>query len=101
MAKNHRVKIQRLGEGQASNGEPLDEWQLVAEVWSDIRDIGGREFVAAGAERSEVTTRIRIWRRDGIDASMRVLHGARVYNIKAVIEEGARGTLLMCTKGAT
>jgi SPP1 family predicted phage head-tail adaptor len=99
MAKNHRIRIQRLTEGQAPNGEPLDEWLLVAEVWSDIRDIGGREFVAAGAERSEVTTRIRIWRRGDIDASMRVLHGTRVYNIKAVIEEGARGTLLMCTKG--
>ncbi|WUR15708.1 phage head closure protein [[Empedobacter] haloabium] len=101
MPKNSRITIQQRAEGQASDGQPVDTWTDVATVWADIRDITGREYVVAGAERSEVTTKIRIWRRAGITAGMRVLRGVIVYDVQAVLDEGRDTTLLMCTKGTS
>ncbi len=100
MAKNSKIWIQRRTEGQAADGQPIEAWTNVTptKVWAEIRDISGREFVAAGAEQAEVTTRIRIWRRDEVTAAMRVLHGAVVYDIKAPLLEGTDTTLLMCTR---
>jgi len=98
--KNRKIWIQRRTEGQAPDGQPIEEWTNVTftQLWADIRDISGREYVAAGAEQSEVTTRIRIWRHDEVTAAMRVLHGATVYDIKAALLEGSDTTLLMCTR---
>jgi SPP1 family predicted phage head-tail adaptor len=99
MARNAKIRIQRPSEGQAPDGQPLADWaDIGAAVWADIRDVGGREFIAAGAERSEVTTRIRIWRHGDIDADMRVMRGDVIYAIKAVLDEGRDTTLLMCTR---
>ena len=100
MPKNHKIKIQRRVEGQAPDGEPTDDWADVTPtmVWADIRDVSGREYVAAGAEQATVITRIRIWRRDDVTAAMRVLHGAKVYDIKAALLEGNDTTLLMCMR---
>jgi|SRR5450830_618091 len=98
MPKNSRIKIQQRGTGRDDGGQRIDTWTDVAQVWADIRDISGREFVAAGADQAEVTTRIRIWRRDAVTAAMRVLHGAKVYEIKSALLEGTDTTLLMCTR---
>lgn len=98
MPKNSRITIQRRCTARDENGEQIEAWTNVAQVMAEIRDISGREFVAAGAERAEVTTKIRIWRRTDITAAMRVVHGARVYEIKAPFDEGRDGTLLMCTR---
>lgn len=98
MPKNSRITIQQRGTAQDDAGQPVEAWANVAQVWAEIRDVSGREFVAAGAERAEVTTKIRIWRRTGLAAAMRVLHGATVYDIKACLDEGRDTTLLMCTR---
>ena len=98
MAKNSRIKIQQRGTARDEAGQPVETWVDVAQVWAEIRDISGREFVAAGAEQAEVTTRIRIWRRDAVTAAMRVLHGTVVYDIKSPLLEGTDTTLLMCTR---
>lgn len=99
MAKDKKIRIQKQVNGQAPDGQPRTEWQDVGPViWADIRDVSGREFIAAGAERSEVTTKIRIWRRPGLTADMRVLRGTVTYAIKAVLDEGRDTALLMCTR---
>jgi SPP1 family predicted phage head-tail adaptor len=97
--KDKLVKIQKRG-GQDEAGQLIDAWTDVCQVWADIRDVSGREFVAASAERAEVTTRIRIWRRTDVSTAMRVLHGTTAYDIKAPLDEGRDTTLLMCTKAA-
>jgi SPP1 family predicted phage head-tail adaptor len=101
MPKNRKITIQQLGEGQDEAGQPVTDWADVCTVWADIRDVSGREYVAANADRAEVTTRIRIWRRPGIKAAMRVVHGSTVYDIKFPLDEGRDTTLLMCTKVTT
>lgn len=100
MPKNKKVALQRPPEGADAAGQPLDDWATVANVWADIRDISGREFVSADGGRSEVTTRIRIWRRSDVTSAMRVLAGAVVYQIQAVLDEGADTTLLLCKRSS-
>jgi len=57
-------------------GQPIDEWQPVATVWVSIEPLRGRELESARQVVAEVTTRIRIRYRDGVDRTMRVKHNA-------------------------
>lgn len=95
----HRVTIQQATVTRNEFGEPVETWQDLATVWAEVVDLSGREFIEARqAPASEVTTRVRIRYRAGIEPTMRVLHGARVLEIVAVLEpEGRRRELhLMC-----
>ena len=58
----------------------------------------GREFVAAGALQSELTTKIRIRYRPGITSADRVTHDGKVYDIASVIDyrSARRDLVLMC-----
>jgi SPP1 family predicted phage head-tail adaptor len=96
-----RVRLERQSEVQDEAGQPLEKWILVAPVWAEIKDISGREFLAAQASQSAVQTKIRIRYREGISASMRAVHGSTVYNIEAALDKtGKRVELeLMCSTG--
>jgi len=85
-----RVVIQQKTSGTDAWGAPLPEaWADYASLWSNIRHLSGTESIKAGADTSIVKASIRIrWRTD-ITAGMRVLHGAAVYDIEAVLP-GAR-----------
>jgi SPP1 family predicted phage head-tail adaptor len=101
---NKRIVLQHKGEGQDAIGQPVaGGWINLlpgdGKVWAELRDITGREFVAAGATRNVVITTITIRHRDGVAADMRVLHGADVYSIEAVIGQDRRTLQLMCSRG--
>ena len=87
---NERVTIQRKTQGTDSWGAPLPEaWADYASVWANIRFLSGAESIKAGADVSVVSASIRIrWRQD-VTAGMRVVAGAAVYDIEAVLP-GAR-----------
>lgn len=112
----HRVRIERYAALLDSNGNELQdpvtgeiprEWQEVATVWAEIAPISGREFIMSQAIQSQVTARLTIRYRDGIDASMRAVHVRRgrpdtIYNIKAVlsdVESGLEYLTLPCSTG--
>jgi SPP1 family predicted phage head-tail adaptor len=100
---NKRVLLQRQVDTQDAAGQPVLDWVNVVatgdgKLWAEVRDISGREFLSAGAEQSQVQTRIVIRGREGIDAGMRVLHGADEYQIVAPLRR-SDGTLhLMCSR---
>ena len=87
---NRRVTITAPGPGVDEIGQPIDVVPVVvAKPWANIRHLNGTESIKAGAETSIVKASIRIRYRDGIDAGMRVLHKAVVYEIKAVLPDEA------------
>lgn len=95
----HRVTIQeKAGTGQDGYGEDLPVWSDVATVWAAVEPLRGREFLEAQRAGAEVTTRIRIRYRDGIEPEMRVSWGDHTYDIEAIlhIEERQREIHLMC-----
>lgn len=102
---NKRILLQVLQAGQDEAGQPTDDWTNVVtdgdgKLWAEIRDLTGREFIAAGATQNLVHTKITIRYRAGVLPKMRVLHGADVYNIEAVLGQDQRTLALMCSRGA-
>lgn len=93
-----RVTILRQGIARDQIGEPLDEWAPIATVWAAVEPLQGREFWGAQQYHAEITTRIRIRYREGIDKTMRVQCGSRLYEVLYVIqpELAKRELQLMC-----
>ena len=88
----HKVELQEKSIAQDPvTGEMQTTWVTVAETWAEIVPVSGREFLAASAEQSEVRGRITIRYRDGVDASMRVVHRGMYYNILAVMRDAESG----------
>lgn len=83
---NDRISIRRPGTGQDAAGQPSAPWVEVAAVWADVRHLNGTEAIRADAPTSVVQASIRIRRRPGIDASMRVVlePSGVTYQIKSV-----------------
>ena len=71
-------------------------WALVAEVWGALKPLGGDEQVAADGLHGRVRHEIWIRHRDGVLPEMRFVLGSRVFDIRAVKEEGGRRRFLKC-----
>lgn len=103
---NKRVTLQQLTTTQDAAGQPgADGWvNVIAEgdgkIWAGIRDISGRDFVAAGGAQNSVSTVITIRFRSGVRAAMRVLYGDDIYKIEAVLGADNRRLQLACSRGA-
>jgi SPP1 family predicted phage head-tail adaptor len=84
------------------------------EVWADVAPqpqaglpaevvpLSGREFIAAAAQQSKVSTRITIRWRAGVNHLQRLLYDGRVFNIEAVLPDNRSGRewlTLMCSEG--
>lgn len=79
----HRVRIEELRYLLDSNGDTWQDdmtgetrqtWQEVATVSAAIEPLSAREFVQSQAMQSQVTARIVIRYRDGLNAAMRLVH---------------------------
>ena len=106
----HRIAIQEYQfiEQDPSTGEEKRDWASIHECWAAIEPVSAREFVAAQAAQSKVTTRITIRYADDIDASMRVVHVKRgkqkVYNIEGILadkDSGLEYLTLVCSEGVS
>lgn len=88
----HRITIEKSGQTQdPTTGEMITGWQLVATVWADKRPSSAREFKQSQAGQSEITGEFQIRYRDDIDATMRIVHNGKVYNIEGVLEDDETG----------
>lgn len=78
----HRITIQRpIQQQDPETGQLTTNWVNVAtNIAAAIKPSSVREFVAAQAMQSQVTTRIVIRYRAGLTAQMRILHGSKIYN---------------------
>jgi SPP1 family predicted phage head-tail adaptor len=97
---DRRVRIEAPGTAQGPDGAPIETWTPVATVWAHLRDASGREYLAAGATQNSALTQIRIRYRPDIEPEMRVLHGAIVYNVEAVLgqDQDRVELTLMCRR---
>jgi len=89
-----RVTIQSPATGQDDMGAPtLEPWVLVAEVWAGIEPLSGSELEQARRVVADVTHRVTLRYRDGLNANSvvfrwRLLLGTRVFQIESVINPG-------------
>ena len=97
-ALNQRVEISRFTSEQDEIGQPIEAWVTLATVWAAVEPQAGREFIAAGAVQSELTTKVRIRWMAGITTGDRLTHEGRVYNVTSVVDyrSAGRELVLMC-----
>lgn len=108
--RRFRVILQRRTDSQQTSGQVRHSYEDVTELWASIAAVSGREFFAAQQVQSEVTTKIGIAFRDGIDSTYRIKHITRygespqwfdVYDVVAALPDektGRRDLNLMCVK---
>jgi SPP1 family predicted phage head-tail adaptor len=97
---NKRVTLQQLSAARDAAGQPLpDAWVDVVTVWAGIRDLLGKQYVAAQATQNPVTSEITIRFREGVTAAMRVVHGADIYDVQDVQGQDRRTLKLMAIRG--
>lgn len=101
----HRVRIERHAEqvdsfGQViqdpSTGQVARSWEEVATVWAAIEPLSAKEFIQSQAVQSQVSARITIRYRTGVDASMRLVHmfngvPGSIYNIAGILADKVSG----------
>lgn len=89
----HRVDIQSRQDVQDPNtGDVAPTWVTVwPNVPAAIEHLSAREFIAAQAVQSQVVARITMRHREGLDASMRILHKSTVYNIAGLLPDKDSG----------
>lgn len=80
-----RITIKELTTTTDEYGQPLDTWTDVATTWTAIEPLQGREYFAADQVNAEVSTRIRIRYRTGIDRTMKIVYGSAEFEILDVI----------------
>lgn len=87
----HRIELQAHTQEKDAWGTLLPgAWADLAQVWADLRHLGGVEAIRAGADTSIVKASCRIRWRDDVTAGHRVLHDGKVYDIEAVLPDARR-----------
>ena len=80
-----RVTIQRRGEGVDALGQPLTAWTDVATVWAAVETISGREAHVAMQMGAQISYRVIVRSSVDIRATDRIVWGARVLTVEAVL----------------
>lgn len=102
-ALRKKVSIQRRNATKDTFGQAIQTWSDVLVCRASIEPLSGRELVAAQAINAETTHEIVIRYRAGITPAMRVLYGARAFNILSVLnqQERNRWLVLNASEGLT
>lgn len=95
----HRITLLNPADELDGTGQPASysDW---ATVWAAVNPLSGRDLFAAQQLQSEVTHRVKIRYRAGVNSAMRVRFGTRIFEIDSVIdpEERHEELHLMCTE---
>lgn len=99
----HRVTIKQPVRSQSpATGAVTETWQKVADVWAEVSPSSAREFTAAMAVQSEITTRITIRYRPDITSKHRIEYRGKIYNVEGVLPDPVSGLdylTLPCSEG--
>ena len=98
-----RVTLQSATIARDDNGQPIETFSTVAEIWAAIDPIRGREFFSAQQVSADTTHRLTIRYRAGVSVQNRILYGSRVFRIESVINplERSERLELMCVETLT
>lgn len=100
----HLVTFQSLVGTQDVDGQMVPSWvdAFPVPLSAEITALSGQALIAAQAEQSKVSTRIKVRYRPGFVSSMRGVHRGTIYNIEAVIpdpDSGVQWLTLLCSSG--
>jgi len=90
----HRVALERRTTGTDAFGSVVQSWDRYATVWADVAPLSGREMLADGQVRSDVSHRVRIRHLDGVAETDRIVHRGRTLEVVAVMNMDERDRTL-------
>lgn len=102
---NRRIRIERPAEGTDDWGQPVQGWELVAEVWAGIANETGlgaiRSSLAGGVPASiarySFMVRLAALQSLAVDESMRIVHEGMIFEVKGVtrdLKDRAKGFII-------
>ena len=91
-----RLAIEQANDAPDGAGGAVRTWTTVAQVWGRIEPRRRRESVESGRLVGEVTHRIVIRRREGIDGRVRFVSGDTVFRVLAVEDLDPARRFLRC-----
>lgn len=101
-ALRHRVELQRVTVAADSHGDQVKSWATLAEVWAEVLDLTGREFVQASQVMADVTVQVRLRGRADfrLTPKDRIVFGDRTFDIRHVTDMGGKNAewRLLCTE---
>lgn len=88
---NRRITIQRRSAGLDAYGQPSLGWTEIAEVWANIKPIGGREKLRAMAFESTLTHTVLVRYQASLVPEVeadgwQILYGSRIFNISSAMD---------------
>lgn len=95
----HRVAIQQYVEGtRDGDGFPLPSaWVDYTKLWAKVAPLSGKDLIAAQADQSEVSARMKIRYREDINTKMRVVWKGRIFAIHSqALDDNETGNIY-CT----
>ena len=95
-AMRQRIALEEATVAADGAGGSIVSWVLVAEVWAAIHPRSGVERVEAGGIEGRVTHEITIRHRAGVVPQRRFRLGARIFDIKTVIDVEEAHRFLVC-----
>jgi len=88
---DRRVTLQSATISKDAAGAPVSTWADLATVWANVRDLSGRDMIAAQQAGNAVSRVVTIRWRDGITAALRLLFSdGKTANIGWVREIGRK-----------
>lgn len=89
-----RIIIEREDPTGNDGGSYAPNWTQVANLWAQIEPVTGRVVRQGERLESHITHRVTLRYRTDITAGMRIVCGAQLLTIQAVLDLGARHRFL-------
>lgn len=81
-----RITVQRQAEGTDDYGNTKTAWELLTELWANVRPVPGKERIASGAVQATAMATIRVRNSAtarGVTAGDRVVCRGETWNIRS------------------
>ena len=90
----HRLTLEQEIKTPDGAGGYTKTWESVADIWAEIQPISGKERVFAGQISAEISHKITIRYRVGLNTAMRFVYNDRIFNISAILNPEEIGKTL-------
>jgi len=96
----HRVTLQSIIATKNDFQEEIKTWVNVRTgIYANVLNLSGRESKDSDQTQNFISISVRIRKRSGVNDDMRVLHGARILRILAILSDPTDSYLdLKCEK---
>ena len=91
---NQRATLRAQTLTPDGGGGYSESWDVVAIVWARLEPVSGADSTRAGKLESRVRHKLTLRRSNAVAAGQRVEIGARVFAVRALLDDGPQSQLL-------